>query len=141
MSTRTTLVAAAAALLLALPAKAEVTEQNFRGGRTGDLAALCGAAQTDPLRTAALNWCQGFMVGAGQYHHSTAAATASDTRKLFCLPSPEPTLDQARHAFVAWAQAHPQYATERAVDGLTRFATETWPCPRAEAAPARRPHR
>ena len=138
MPTRTTLAATALVALLALPARAEVTEQTFRGGRTADLAALCGTAPGDRLHTAALNWCQGFMVGAGQYHHSVAAADGA-ARRLFCLPSPEPTMDQARRAFVAWAESHPQYASERAVDGLTRFAAETWPCPGAAAAPARRP--
>ena len=129
--------AAFAAALLATPAAAEVTEQNFRGGRTGDLATLCGASPGDRMQTAALNWCQGFMVGAGQYHLSTTAAGGTD-RHLFCLPSPEPTLDQTRQAFVTWAARNPQYASERAVDGLTRFAAETWPCSRTETAPVRR---
>jgi hypothetical protein len=119
---------AVAAAVLALPAAAEVTEQSFRGGRTADLAALCGAGPQDPMHTAALNWCHGFMVGAGQYHRSSRGGTGQE---LFCLPNPEPTLEQARLAFVAWAAKHPEHAGERAVDGLTRFATETWPCPRA----------
>lgn len=137
MTKHTLLVAAAGAALLAAPATAEVTEQNFRGGRTGDLAALCGATRQNPLHTAALNWCHGFLVGAGQYHRSTAAAHGAG-QSLFCLPSPEPTLDQARQAFVAWAARNPQHAQERAVDGLTRFAAETYPCPRTEAPRARR---
>lgn len=134
---RHTLLAAAAAILLAGPAAAQVTEQNFRGGRTGDLAALCGSNRQDPLHTAALNWCHGFMVGAGQYHRSASTAgTASPT--LYCLPTPEPTLEQARQAFVAWAARNPQHAQERAVDGLSRFAAETWPCPRGETPRTRR---
>ncbi|MDO9707024.1 Rap1a/Tai family immunity protein [Paracraurococcus lichenis] len=132
------LLAAFAAVLLAGPAAAEVTEQEFRSGRTGDLAALCGAPVQDPMHTAAVNWCQGFMVGAGQYHRSVAAAHG-DAHRVFCLPTPEPTLEQARLAFVAWAAKNPQYAQDRAVDGLTRFAAETWPCPRAESP--RRPRR
>jgi hypothetical protein len=123
------------AVLAAVPAMAQVTEQEFRGGRTGDLAALCGAAATDPMHTAALNWCQGFIIGAGQYHRSVADASAT-RRQVFCLPTPEPTLEQARLAFVAWARTHPQYTAERAVDGLARFAAETWPCPPAKP-PAR----
>ena len=127
---RTLLAAALGAMLAAAPTRAQVTEQNFRGGRTGDLAALCAAPAGDPLHTAALNWCHGFIVGAGQYHRSMADAGGVH-KPLFCLPTPEPTLEQARIAFVAWARAHPQYAAERAVDGMARFAAETWPCPTA----------
>ena len=59
-------------------------------------------------------------------------------RPIFCLPNPSPTFDQARAAFVAWARANPQHGAEPAVDGLTRFAAETYPCP---GAPAPRPRR
>lgn len=138
MRLRKLLATALGAGLLAAPAMAQVTDQEFRSGRTGDLAALCGAPASDPMHTAAVNWCQGFMVGAGQYHHSMSAAGTAP-KSLFCLPTPEPTLEQARLAFVAWARAHPQYAAERAVDGLTRFAAETWPCPKpAVSRPAKR---
>jgi hypothetical protein len=122
------LAVALGAGLLPAPAMAQVTDQAFRGGRTGDVAALCSAGPQDPLHTAALNWCHGFFVGVGQYHRSVAEAGAGP-KSLFCLPTPEPTLEQARWAFVAWARAHPQHASERAVDGLARFAAETWPCP------------
>src|SRR5690349_3545339 len=98
MPTPRYLVAAAVVALLAGPAAAEVTEQNFRGGRTSDLAALCSAGPNDRMHTAALNWCHGFMVGAGQYHHSVSAPGGT-SRRLFCMPNPEPTLDQARQAF------------------------------------------
>ncbi|MBK1659249.1 hypothetical protein CKO45_13490 [Paracraurococcus ruber] len=131
------LAALAAAALLALPAAAQVAERNFSGGRTGDLAALCGAPASDPMHTAAVNYCQGFIVGAGQFHASTAAAHG-DSHRMFCLPTPEPTLEQARTAFVAWAARNPQHAGDRAVDGLARFAAETWPCPRAAQPRARR---
>lgn len=130
MTSRTLLAAALGTALAAAPAMAQVTDQHFRSGRTGDLAVLCGAAASDPMHTAALNWCQGFIVGAGQYHASIAEAGGSH-KPLFCLPTPEPTLEQARLAFVAWAKAHPQHASERAVDGMARFAAETWPCPPA----------
>ena len=102
------LFAAAAAALLALPAAAEVTEQNFRGGRTADLAALCSSATADPMHTAAVNWCHGFLVGAGQYHHSAATA-GGRAKDLFCLPTPEPTLEQARRATVELQDGRPGY--------------------------------
>jgi len=124
-------------LLMAQTATAQVTEQNFRGGRTGDLAALCGASEQDPYRPAALAYCQGFFVAVGQYHHALTAQGGAQ-RPIFCLPSPSPTFDQARSSFVAWVRANPQYTGERAIDGLMRFAADTYPCP---AAPVTRPGR
>src|ERR671933_677972 len=106
-----------ATLLMAQAVMAQVTEQHFRGGRTGDLAALCGASEQDPYRPTALAYCQGFLVAAGQYHQAMAAQGGAQ-RPIFCLPSPSPTFDQARSSFVAWARTHPQYTGERAIDGL-----------------------
>jgi hypothetical protein len=130
--------AAAALLLTARPGTAQTSEQNFRGGRTSDLAALCGASEQEALGQAALGYCQGFFVAAGQYHHALSSEGGVQ-RPVFCLPSPSPTFDQARTSFVAWARANSQYAGERAIDGLTRFAGETYPCPSAPATP--RPRR
>ena len=120
MRFRRLLAMALGAGLLAAPAMAQLTDQAFRGGRTGDLAALCGAGAQDPMHTAALNWCHGFIVGAGQYRRSVADAGSGPTFAVSCLPTPEPTLEQARVAFVAWARAHPQYAAERAVERAVR---------------------
>lgn len=124
-------------LLVAAPAAAQVTQQNFHGGTTGDLAALCGASPQDPLGPAAIAWCHGFMVAAGQYHRELSAPGGVQ-RPLFCLPNPAPTLDEARASFVAWARANPQHANERAIDGLMRFAAQTYPCPRSESGQPRR---
>ena len=56
------------------PARAQVTEQTFRGGRTSDLARLCAAQGGAEPDVAARAWCHGFIIGAGQYHNSLAAA-------------------------------------------------------------------
>jgi hypothetical protein len=131
--------AAAAAMLSAVrPGGAQGLDQNFRGGLTSDLAALCSASGQEALGQAALGYCQGFFVAAGQYHHALTAEGGAQ-RPVFCLPNPSPTFDQARTAFVAWAQANVQYAGERAIDGLTRFAGQTYPCPSAPTGP--RPRR
>jgi hypothetical protein len=131
------LTGAAALLLAASPGDAQVTEQSFRGGRTSDLAALCGASGQDALAQAALGYCQGFVVAAGQYHRSLSAEGGVH-RPIFCLPNPSPTFDEARLSFVAWARNNPQYGGERAIDGLIRFASAAYPCP---AEPAPRPRR
>ena len=129
--------AATALLLAAHPGYAQVTEQAFHGGRTSDLAALCGASGEESLGQAALGYCQGFIVGAGQYHRALSAEGGVH-RPIFCLPNPSPTFDQARSSFVAWARSNPQHGGEPAIDGLTRFAAETYPC---SGAPAARPRR
>jgi Rap1a immunity proteins len=129
--------ATAGLLLLAGSAAAQVTEQNFRGGRTSDLAALCAASGQEALGQAAQGYCQGFMIGAGQYHRALTDEGGVQ-KPVFCLPNPSPTFDQARSGFVAWARANPQHAAEPAIDGLMRFAAATYPCP---SAPASRPRR
>jgi hypothetical protein len=133
--------AALAALLAAAPAAAQINAETFRDGRTADLAVLCAAPESDPMHVAALAWCHGFLIGVGQYHGSTAAA-GGPRKTLFCLPAPEPTLDEARTAFVRWVRSHPQHGADRAVDGLLRFAVETYPCAPTPAAPtaAKRHH-
>src|SRR4051794_39429927 len=131
-----TLAAGALAVLaLAGPVRAQVSEETFRGGRTSDLAALCAAEPTSQTGITARAWCHGFIIGAGQYHTSLAAADPGRER-LYCLPEAAPTLDQVRSDFVAWVQANPQYAAEKAIDGLMRFAAAAWPCP-ASATPSR----
>ena len=124
---------AAALLLAARPGDAQVAEQTFRGGRTSDLAALCGASERDALGQAALGTAKAIFVATGQYHRALSAEGGVH-RPIFCLPNPSPTFDQARSSFVAWARNNPQHGSERAIDGLTRFAAEAYPCPGAPAA-------
>ena len=69
---------------------------------------------------------------AGQY--SQTVAVARGRTPLYCMPSPGPTHAEFQAAFVAWARANPQYAQERAVEGLSRFTSATYPCPPAQAA-------
>ncbi len=121
---------------LAMPAAAQSPDQHYRGGNTGDLVALCAANETDPGGERARAWCYGFIVGAAQYHSDLAAADPGHER-LFCMPDPAPSLDQARSDFVAWGQANPQYNDSKAIDGLMRFAGSQYPCP-PSPTPARR---
>lgn len=119
------------------PAAAQTAaEQTPRSALTGDLAALCGTAAADPAGAAARAWCHGFIVSAAQYHGTLAAANPA-TGRVYCVPDPDRlTLDEVRGAFVAWSRANPQYAGDRAIDGLMRFAATSWPCPQP-ATPAR----
>jgi hypothetical protein len=106
----------------AAPAPA-ATQGEFAVRSTQDLVDLCSAPEGDPMHTAALHFCEGFTVGAVQYYQ------ASDTNmRLVCLPQPMPTRDEEVMKFIAWAHANPQYMNDRAVDGLFRFLSATWPC-------------
>ena len=120
---------ALAAAVFAAPAGAQLLPSHFTGGTTGDLAKLCAAEGTDALTMGARGWCEGFLVGAGQFHHAVTSHGGRN-RPLYCLPTDTGlTLDQIRLAFVGWAAANPQYAADRAVDGAMRFANATYPCP------------
>lgn len=119
------------------PAVAEISESTFRSGRAGDLATLCATSETAAGGVAARAWCNAFIIATGQYHNAIAAASPQ-VERVYCLPDPNMTLDQVRTAFVGWSRSHPEYANERAVDGLMRFAGTTWPCPRPLASDRRR---
>jgi hypothetical protein len=130
----TTSLIAGVLLALAGPALAQqgseapATTSNVPGRSAGDLAALCNAGLQEPGRPDAQAYCNGFIVGVGQFHASMTAAGGTQ-RPIFCVPEPQPTLNQVAAAFVAWTRENPQQASERAVDGLVRFAAETYPCP------------
>jgi len=127
--------AAVSGLVLCLAGTAgAVTEDQFRLQNTGDLAALCSAATTDPLYTAAVNFCQGF--GAGTYGVLAELQQADPKLRLFCPPEGI-TRNEAVGAFVSWARANPANAAMPATDGVTAFLRQTYPCP-AGATPERR---
>jgi hypothetical protein len=132
-----TLVSGVSGLILCLAGAAgAVTEDQFRLHNTGDLAALCSAASTDPLYTAAVNFCQGF--GTGTYGVLAEVQQADPKLRLFCPPE-SITRNDAIAAFVSWAGANPANAAMPATDGVTAFLRQTYPCPSAaSAAPERR---
>ena len=108
---------------------------NVPGRSVADLATLCSAGLQDAGQANAQGYCNGFIVGVGQFHTSLTAEGGTQ-RPIFCIPNPQPTLNQVAAAFVTWTRSNSQYASERAVDGLMRFAAETYPCP---TAPVTRP--
>ncbi|MGK7869855.1 Rap1a/Tai family immunity protein [Falsiroseomonas sp. E2-1-a20] len=93
---------------------------------TGPLGDLCASSDA-----AAVAYCRGFLIGAGQYHEAITAR--GGLAPMFCLGEAMPTVEQAQAAFVTWARANPQYAGDRAIDGVMRWATVAYPCPTAAA--------
>jgi hypothetical protein len=103
-----------------------VDEQDFEVNNTRDLINLCTVSPDDPLYHSAVNFCHGFLVGAVRYHD--AMAMGPNGNRLYCLPEPAPTRNEAIAMFVDWARDHPQYMEEPAVETEFRFLTEKWPC-------------
>jgi Ssp1 endopeptidase immunity protein Rap1a len=132
---RRTILLWSAALCLVPAVAAAVKEENFIVKNTRDLIEICGTPQSDAMYTAAINFCQGYVVGAYAYHR----ALYSDKRHKdpVCLPDPPPPRMQAIASFVEWAKANPKYEEERAVEALAKFLTETWPCPQSEPTQSR----
>jgi hypothetical protein len=112
--------------LVAMPGSAlAVTEEDFFLNNAQDLVDVCSVEASNPLYVASIHFCHGFVSGAGQYHQSMASGPNIDP--FFCLPDPLPTRREAISMFLAWAQGQ-ELTNEAAVDGLMRFAVETWPC-------------
>ena len=93
-----------------------------------DLVDLCDTDPASEHYIAAIYFCQGFGVGAYQYY--LAQTTDDPSSQYVCLPNPPPSRNEAMAAFVAWANARPQYMGEAPVDAVFRFLGETYPCSR-----------
>lgn len=128
---RTLLAAIMAAGLSPLTAAA-VTENHFVIRTTQDLIDLCTAKPDDPLYTAAVNFCHGYLVGA--YHYYQASVSGPERKPFVCPPTPPPSRNAAIAEFIQWAQAHPQYKDTPAVESEFRFLVEKWPCPETPKA-------
>ena len=114
---------------LAMPDVADaVADADFEVKTTRSLLNLCTVSAEDARYREALHFCHGFLVGAFQYYLASVAGPKA--RPLVCPPDPPPTRNEAIAAFIAWAQAHPQYMNEAPVETEFRFLTERWPCKR-----------
>jgi hypothetical protein len=104
-----------------------VTQDNFPPKTTRDLVALCTADKTDPLGTAALNFCHGYFRGAIDLEEAYAAAERRPVR-FFCLPTSRPSFDEGRKGLPQWAASHQDQMSAAPIDGLFRFLGDTFPC-------------
>lgn len=102
------------------------TEEDFLVKTTGNLIDLCSAPREDPLYTAAVNFCEGFMVGAYRYH--VASVQAEGGKPLVCPPNPPPSRDESVARFIAWSRAHPEAMNTTPVEGLFEFLSQSFPC-------------
>ena len=122
---------AACAAVFPFAGYAAVTEDTFLLHTTSDLIELCSAAPSDPMGTAALNFCHGFTLGV--YRVLAEENAAKRVGKLFCMPDPAPTTrNQAIADFVQWAKATPQAMTQSPADGVTGYLVSKYPCKRGK---------
>jgi hypothetical protein len=115
------------AAVTASPTQAAVTVDNFLVRNSGDLADLCSAAQTDPLYTAAVNFCQAFVLGV--FRVLQEEEVAGPRVHMFCPTSPMPTRSEAVASFVQWVRADPSRSTLSGTDGVAAFLAQRYPCP------------
>ncbi len=95
---------------------------------TEDLYRVCSTPQTDPDRREAIDFCEGFLIGAVSYHD--AISDRRHLKRLICYPSTA-TREQGIEAFVSWAAAHQQdrkFMSDPAVVGAVRGLAAKWPC-------------
>jgi predicted lipoprotein len=106
---------------------APVSQEDFQLATTANLVSLCSATSTDPLYTAAQNFCHGFTVGT--YRALATEQAASGARnKLFCPAPNTPTRDQAISAFVQWASSRPKTLGSSPTDGIAEYLAAQFPC-------------
>ena len=119
-------IAAGLVLLAPCAPHAATTEANFGAATTADLVNLCTAVPDNAIGTAAVNFCEGFAQGAVLVEMQNMAAFRGP--KLFCMPNPSPTRNEALSEFVQWARASPDRMAATSTDGLFRFLSERYPC-------------
>jgi hypothetical protein len=116
-------------------APAAVTESEFPPRTVRDLIAICAPEPSDPMMTAAVNFCHGYAEGAVDVEEAHEAQRGA--RKLFCLPTPPPPRGSELTSFVAWANEQPARLDMPAIDGMFIYLAGKYPCP-AEASNRRR---
>ncbi|HTW27970.1 MAG TPA: Rap1a/Tai family immunity protein [Acetobacteraceae bacterium] len=121
-------LAAAMSVAVTVPALAAVTRDEFPPKSVRQLIEICSASKGDPMMTAAVNFCQGYVEGAIDVEEADTARF--HRRPLFCLPSPPPSHDEALAAFTSWAGADPERMDRPALDGVFAYLAETYPCAR-----------
>ena len=125
---RMSVVLGAAALAL-WPLLSRATDaSNFSLKTTEDLYVVCSTPSSDPLRSAAINFCEGYLLGAVGYHD--AITDREHLKRLICYPQ-DATRDQGIQAFVDWAASHQQdrkFMNDPPVVGAVRGLAAKWPC-------------
>ena len=103
-----------------------VTPEHFVVRNTQELIDVCSTPPTDPLYTAAIHFCHGYLVWA--YHYQESLFSGPGVKQVVCFTEPKPSRNEGIAKYIQWAKARPEYAKDRAVDSFSKFLAETWPC-------------
>jgi len=117
---------AALALWPGLVQATDVT--HFQLKQTEDLYRVCSTTPDDPLYREAINFCEGFLIGAVSYHD--AVIDRENLRRLICYPA-NVTRDDGLRAFNEWAASHvsdKKFMSDPPVYGAVRGLASKWPC-------------
>ncbi len=101
---------------------------NFTLKTTEDLYVVCSTPTSDPLRVQAINFCEGYLLGAVSYHD--AITDREHLKPFICYPQGT-TRDQGVQAFIDWAARHQQdrrFMNDPPVVGAVRGLAAKWPC-------------
>ena len=115
-----------AGILCAL-AGIQALAENPKLETTADLVEFCDTIGPVGEVRDGQNFCDGFIAGSGLLY--LELVRAGRMKKIACA-EPIPTLEEAREAFVAWANANPDRMSSKPIDGLWRAMAETYPCPK-----------
>jgi Ssp1 endopeptidase immunity protein Rap1a len=125
------MVVATVAAILPTAADATITETDFQLHTTADLVNLCSASPSEPMGTAALNFCHGFAVGV--YRVLEEENAAKRIGRLFCTPeAATQSRNEAIADFVQWAKANANTMSQPPADGITGYLAQKYPCPRGK---------
>jgi hypothetical protein len=121
---------AAAALLASGLAVGGVDEADFSLRTTENLYDLCAVTSDHADYAPAIYACRSFLEATVQYHD--AVSDGERFKRLICYPA-SATLEDARRAFLAWAEANAGNAKRMAelpVMGAVRALEDKYPCRR-----------
>ena len=113
--------------LIASIAQAEMARERFEAETVGDLQTLCAADENTSDGKYALGFCYGWIEGAGQFYEQMLMDKRFEMEPTICSEKAL-TREDARTAFVSWADANPQSAGQAALDGMFRAMKESYPC-------------
>ncbi|MGB5737453.1 MAG: Rap1a/Tai family immunity protein [Thiohalocapsa sp.] len=122
--------AAALATLTAGFAAADVDEADFALRTTENLYDLCSVTSDHPDYAPAIYACRSCLEATVQYHD--AVSDGKTLKRLICYPS-NANLEDARRAFLAWAEANAgnrKVMAEMPVIGVVRALEDKYPCKR-----------
>jgi hypothetical protein len=116
----------ALAVLAASTQALAVAAQGRQVTTTEELVELCSMSADDPLYSAAMGFCLGYIDAALDYH---AALTAGPKYAAITCPDASVTREQVVVVVMEWSKRNMQQLQgEEPVAGVMRAVSEKWPC-------------